>query len=217
MTPLAKILIAGTALLTLPASLACAGESNDVSNILNGQVNLQSDISKVNTQVQNVVGNVDGTSTAGGNNVQIYTMNDTNVLNKQYVGPSADIVSIQNADVENAGGTVTLQSQAICNGADISTDPHNVNVKSSQDCNATDPYAQLNANVVNAGNDTSLAAVAVGNTFSEDTNAPNSNIITRQTNNSTEEAVVNSTVTNVAGNVSVNGTAIGNNAQIIHY
>jgi hypothetical protein len=217
MTRLARILIAGTALLTLSASLACAQQSNDVSNILNGQVNLQSDVSKLNTTIDSVAGNVNSSSVAGGNNVSVFTMNNTNVINKQYVGPSADIVAIQNADVENAGGTVTLQAQAICNGADISTDPSNVNVKSSQVCDATDPYAQLNANVVNAGNDTALAATAVGNTFSEDTNAPNANVTTRQVNNSMEESVVNSTITQVSGNVTVNSSAIGNNAQIVHY
>jgi hypothetical protein len=99
----------------------------------------------------------------------------------------------------------------------VSTDPSNVNVKSSQVCDATDPYAQLNANVNNAGNDTTLSSVAEGNTFSEDTNAPNSNIVNRQTNNSTEYASVNSTVTNVNGNVTQSATAFGNNAQIIHY
>ena len=144
-------------------------------------------------------------------------MNNTNVLNKQFVGAGADIVATQNATVQNVDGTVDLQSQAICNDADVSTDPSNVNVKSSQVCDATDPYAQLNANVNNAGNDTTLSSVAEGNTFSEDTNAPNSNIINRQTNNSTEYASVNSTVTNVNGNVTQSATAFGNNAQIIHY
>lgn len=144
-------------------------------------------------------------------------MNNTNVKNDQYVGSSADIVAIQNATVQNTGGTVSLQAQAICNGADVSTDPSYTNVNSKQECDATDPYAQLNANVLNAGNDTALAATAVGNTFSEDTNAPNSNIVTRQLNNSMEESVVNATVTNVAGNLTINSSAIGNNAQIIHY
>ena len=217
MTPLAKSLIAGTALLILMPSLTCAQTSTNTSNVLNGQIDLQSDIAKLNTQVTNIAGNVASSADAGGNNVQIYTMNDTNVLNTQIVGNSADIVATQNANVQNAGGTVDLQAQAICNGTDISTDPHNVNVNSYQECDATDPYAQLNANVDTAGNDTSLLATAIGNTFSEDTNAPNTNIITRQLNTSTEEAVVNSAVKNVYGNLSIGATAVGNTATIVHY
>ncbi len=144
-------------------------------------------------------------------------MNNTNVLNTQIVGNRADIVAIQNANVQNAGGTVDLQAQAACNGADISTDPHDVNVNSYQECDATDPYAQLNAYVDTAGNDTSLTATAVGNTFSEDTNAPDSNVITRQLNTSTEYAAVNSVVKNVYGNLNVTATAVGNTATIVHY
>ena len=163
MTRLAKTLIAGTALLILPANLACAQQNNDVANILNGQIDLKSDVSNLNTQISNVAGNVNATSTAGGNNVEVFTMNNTNVLNKQFVGSGADIVATQNADVQNAGGTVTLQSQAICNAADVSTDPHTTAVTSDQECQANDPSALLNAKVVNAGDDTTLASQAVGN------------------------------------------------------
>jgi hypothetical protein len=145
------------------------------------------------------------------------SLNNSNVPNRQFVGAGADIVATQNATVQNVGGTVDLQSQAICNDADVSTDPSNVNVKSSQVCDATDPYARLNASVNNAGGDTTLSSVAEGNSFIEDTNAPNSNITNRQVNNSTVYAVVNSTVTNVNGNVTQSATAIGNNAQIVHY
>jgi hypothetical protein len=38
-----------------------------------------------------------------------------------------------------------------------------------------------------------------------------------QTNNANIAATVNSTVYNVNGAVSVNASAVGNNAQIIHY
>ena len=152
------------------------------------------------------------------NDNEHYTAHSMTVFsNNQFVGSGADIVAIQNANVQNVGGTVDLQSQAVCNGADISTDPSDVNVKSNQVCDATDPYADLNANVSNVNNSVALGSTAVGNSFSEDTNAPNTNIVTRQTNNSFEDAVVNSTVSNVNGNVSVSASAIGNNAQIIHY
>jgi hypothetical protein len=217
MKKLMTILIAGTAALILPLSLACAQQNDGYSNILNGQVDLQSQVAKVNTQVTNVFGNLDSSAAAIGNNVSIFTMNNTNVDNNQIVGPGADIVAIQNADVNNVGGTTTLSATAECNSADVSTDPSYTNVNNQQECDATDPYAALNANVNTAGNDVSLAATAVGNSFSEDTNAPSSNINNLQINNSFEEAVVNSTVSNVYGNVAINAQAIGNNAQIIHY
>lgn len=200
-------------------SLACAQAWNNggTSNVLNGQINLKSDISQLNTQITNIAGGVDSESNAGGNNAEIYTMNNTNVDNSQIVGNSADIVATQNVQVQNTGGGVNLQAQAVCNGADISTDPHDVNVNSYQECDATDPYAQLNANVNTAGGDTSLLATAVGNTFSEDTNAPNSYVVNRQVNTSTEDSVINSAVSNVYGNLTITSTAIGNTATIVHY
>src|ERR1700678_3406208 len=119
------ILITGTALAILPMSLACAQESNE-SNILNGQINLQSDVSKVNVQVTDTNGGVAVNSIAGGNNAEIVTMNNTNVVNKQYVGSGADIVSILNANVQNTTGGVSLDSETACNQISISTDPHEV-------------------------------------------------------------------------------------------
>jgi hypothetical protein len=99
----------------------------------------------------------------------------------------------------------------------ISTDPHEVNVNSQQDCNATDPYAELNANVQNTGNGVTLNSAATGNSFEEDTNAPYSNIKNLQTNNSTEYSSINATVANTTGNVTATSVAIGNNAEIVHY
>src|SRR5215469_4113620 len=157
-------LIAGTALAILPLSLACADGLNDnTSYILNGQVDLQSDVSKVNVQVTDTNGGVAVTSIAGGNNAEIVTMNNTNALNKQFVGSGADIVSILNANVQNTTGGVSLDSETACNQVSVSTDPHEVNIRSNQVCDATDPYSQLNANVQNTGGGVALNSVATGN------------------------------------------------------
>jgi hypothetical protein len=143
-------------------------------------------------------------------------MDNTVVTNKQYVS-GVSISADQNATVTNVSGTVNLQSQAICNAADVSTDPHVAAVNSNQDCNANDPASLLNANVANVGSDVTLGATSIGNSFSEDTNAATMPVQNIQTNNSSVAATVNSTVYNVNGTVSVNSSAIGNNAQIVHY
>jgi hypothetical protein len=216
MTRLAKILIAGTALLTLSQSLAYAQSSSEGSIVLNGQVDLQQSSSRVNTTVSGIAGNTTGSSASVGNNLEVVTMNDANVTNSQYVG-QVSIAADQNANVKNVAGTVTLQSQAICNAADVSTDPHTTAVTSDQECQANDPSALLNAKVVNAGNDVSLASQAVGNSFSMDTNAAYMPVQNQQLNNSAIASTVNSTVKNVNGNVTVNSSSIGNNAQIVQY
>ncbi|HEY3636614.1 MAG TPA: hypothetical protein VGK90_00585 [Rhizomicrobium sp.] len=211
-----KILITGTALAILPLTQACADGSND-SYILNGQIDLQSDVSKVNAQVLNTDGSVAITSIAGGNNAEIVTMNNTYATNKQFVGAGADIVSILNANVQNTTGSVSLDSEAACNQVSVSTDPHEVNIKSEQVCDATDPYAELNANVQNTSGGVSLNAQATGNSFEEDTNAPFSIVRNYQTNNSAEYSNINTSIANTTGNVTATSIAIGNNAQIVHY
>jgi hypothetical protein len=75
----------------------------------------------------------------------------------------------------------------------------------------------LNASVSNVGSDVTLGATSIGNNFSEDTNAATMPVQNIQTNNANIAATVNSTVYNVNGTVSVNSSAIGNNAQIVHY
>ena len=127
------------------------------------------------------------------------------------------IGSTLNADVQNIGGTVSLTSQAVCNSATVSTDPHVTTVYSNQECQAIDPSSSLNANVANIGNDVSLASTAVGNTFEEDTNAASMPVQTYQINASSINSNVSAKVTNVTGNVDVTSAAIGNSAQIIHY
>jgi hypothetical protein len=202
--------------MTLPLSLAYAGQSTDSSDILNGQVDFHVDHTNLNLDVTDAAGNVSGTSVAGGNAVDITTMNNTNVTNNQYVS-SVSVSSDLNANVANTGGTVDLQSQAVCNSAGVSTDPAYTNVYSQQECDAQDPSASLNANLQNIGNDVSLASTAVGNSFEEDTNAKYSNIQNYQINNSNINATTNANIVNVNGNVDASATAIGNTAQIIHY
>ncbi len=200
--------------MTLPLSQAFAGSST--SEILNGQVDFHVDHTNLNLNVMDAAGNVSGQSVAGGNAVDITTMNNTNVTNNQYVS-SVSISSDLNANVKNTGGTVDLSSQAVCNSAGVSTDPSYTNVYSNQECNAQDPSASLNANLQNIGNDVSLASTAVGNSFEEDTNAKYSAIQNYQINNSSINATTNANITNVSGNVAASAAAIGNTAQIIHY
>ncbi len=164
----------------------------------------------------NTAGNVTGTVSAVGNNLQAVTMDNANVTNNQYVS-SVSISADQNANVTNVGGTTNLQSQAICNAADVSTDPHSTAVYSNQECEGKDPSALLNATVTNAGNDVQLSGQAIGNSFSEDSNAAVMPTQNHQLNASNNSATVNAKVTNVQGNVTVNATAIGNNAQIVQY
>ncbi|HTQ13776.1 MAG TPA: hypothetical protein VMH86_07865 [Rhizomicrobium sp.] len=215
MTRLARTLIATTALTILPLSLAYAGGSSE-SNILNGQVDFHTAQSTLNVDTSNVAGNVAQQSVAGGNAVDITTMNNTEVTNNQYVS-SVDVSSHMNANVTNTGGTVSLSSQAVCNSAGVSMDPTSTNVYSNQECNAVDPSSTLNASVYNAGNDVSLASAAIGNSFEEDTNAKHGAVQNYQINNSNVSSAVNGSVVNVNGNVTATSAAIGNTAQIVHY
>ena len=211
----------GTALLTLTLTSAYADGSNSVadggvSNVLNGQVNFNSQQSTLNLTTNEVAGNVSGGSVTGGNAVDVMTMNNTNVTNNQYVG-GVNIGADTYATVSNVAGTTDLQSQAVCNSASISLDPTSTNVNTTQECNATDSSATMHANVSNTLNDVTLAASAVGNTMEEDTSAPLGNITNAQINHS---AVNSSTTTNtsfVSGNVNASASSIGNNAEIIHY
>jgi hypothetical protein len=219
MTRLTKILIASTALLILPTSLAFADGSNSgpaQSNILNGQLDFHVSTSTLNTNVTGAAGNVAAVSAAGGNAVDITTMSNTNVDNNQYV-TSVDIGSSMNANVHDIDGTVSLTGQAVCNSASVSMDPTSTNVSSKQECDAIDPSSSVTANVGNIGNDVSIASAAVGNSFEEDTNAKYGNVATQQLNQSNMNSTVNANVSNIAGNVTLQSTAIGNTAQIVHY
>jgi hypothetical protein len=216
MTRLSQILIASTALAILPLSLACAGGSTDESNIVNGQVTFSNSISHVNVDVGNVWGDVSGQSVAGGNSLDVTTMNDTTVTNDQYTQSGA-IAADLNASARAIGGDVDLSAQAFCNSASISTDPSTVSVYSAQECHAADPSAALNASVQDVGGNVSIASSAIGNSFEEDTNAPNAPIQNYQLNDSNLASTLNASVWDVKGSVNVSGAAIGNSAQIIHY
>ena len=218
MTRLAKTLITATAMLTLSTALAFADSSNDggVSNILNGQVNLNNQTATLNLDSDTVQGGVSGAAVAGGNAIDITTMNNTNVINNQYTS-TQNIDSDVYANVNNVGGTTDLTSQAVCNSASISMDPTSTNVDSTQECKAIDPSATLHANVSNTNSDVSLASMAVSNTMEEDTNAPYGNVNNWQINRAAVNASTNATITNVGGNVAASATAIGNTGQIIHY
>ena len=219
MTRLAKSLIAGTALAMLPLTMAFAGSSSSASGgseILNGQIALHTSISSLHTTIDNVGSDVGVQSVAGGNAVDITTMNDTHVTNNQYTS-TVDISSDLGAQVTNVAGNVGIQGQASCNSASVSTDPQVTAVNSKQQCDAVDPTSMAYVNSANVGGSFSLANSAVGNTFEADSNASNMPVNTLQINHSNVNALTTANVYNVAGTVSVTGAAIGNNAQIVHY
>jgi hypothetical protein len=184
--------------------------------ILNGQVNFNVEVSKLNVDVQDVGGDAVGQSVAGGNVVDITTMQDTKVNNQQY-SKSAYIGSELNTNVNNVTGSVGYTSQAVCNAADVSTDPNTTDVYSNQECRAQDPTSTLNAAVTNVSGDVSLASSSLGNNFSEDTNAPNAPVETNQINASATYSTVNASIAGVHGSASATSAAIGNNAEIVHY
>jgi hypothetical protein len=205
--------------MTLTGTLAYADGSTNPLNgslILNDQTQLNVVTSSVNTETMNVEGDFVAQSVAGGNALDVTTMQDSWVTNKQYT-QSAAIRSDLNALVKNIGGSVDLRSQAFCNDAGISTDPTTTDVFSQQECRAIDPTATLNATAMNIGGDIQSAAVAMGNNFSEDTNAPNAPVQTYQVNASAVNASNNTNLYNVMGSAAVIGSAIGNNSTIIHY
>jgi len=207
-----------TATLTLLTASAYADSSNDggTSNILNGQVNLNNQTATLNLNSSNVQGDMTGGAAAGGNAIDVTTMNNTNVINNQYVS-TKNIDSDVYANVDGVGGSTALSSQAVCNSASISMDPTSTNVDSTQECKAIDPSATMQANVSNVWGDVSLSSAAVSNTFEEDTNAPYGNVNNWQINRAAVNASTTANITNVGGSATATATAIGNTGQIIHY
>jgi hypothetical protein len=202
----------------LSATAAFAdGSSNQLNGslILNDQTQLHIVTSNVNTEAQNIDGDFVGQSVAAGNVLDVTTLQDSWVTNKQYTS-SVNVSSDLYANVKNVTGSVGLTSQAVCNDANISTDPTTTDVYSNQECRAQDPSATLNATVQNIGGSVQTAAIAMGNNFAEDTNAPNAPVQNYQINASSVNALNNTKVYD-AGSTAVVGTAIGNNAQIVHY
>ena len=217
MTRIAQILIATTALAILPLSQACAeGSTDGGSNIVNNQVTFSDSISHVNVDIGNMWGDYSASSVAGGNSLDVTTMQDTSVTNHQYTQAGA-IAADLNANARQVSGDVDLSAQAFCNSASISTDPTSTQVHSAQECHASDPSTALNATVQDVGGNVNISASSIGNSFEEDTNAPQAPVQNYQLNDSNLAATVNSSVWNVKGSVSVQGAAIGNSAEIIHY
>lgn len=187
------------------------------SMVLNNQINLQTNWSSLNGSVDTVGGDVVVQGNAGGNLVDVTTMNDTHVVSNQVVGPNATIGSTVSVDVNNAWGNVGITNQAICNGASVSTDPIVTAVKSNQACHATDPYSEINTNISNVAGNAVIQGSALGNRLETDSNAPNFPVISRQLNNSGVTSNVNANLFNVGGSVGMSSSAVGNTAQILHY
>jgi hypothetical protein len=230
MTLRAKILIAATALATLSATCAYAGGNDQYgtwndgamaggigSQINTSQLNTQTNWSNLNGNVDTVAGDAVMQGAAGGNLMDITTMNNTMVNNSQIVGPGASIGSNVFANINNIGGSVGIQNQALCNGVSVSTDPTLASTHSYQECNAADPSSHIQANVTNIAGDAVFQGSSLGNTFEADSNAPNMPIWNKQINNSTIASTVNANVYNIGGSTSMTSSAIGNTGQIIHY
>ncbi|MDB5740138.1 MAG: hypothetical protein JWP16_1178 [Alphaproteobacteria bacterium] len=223
-----KTLLAASALIAVSATASFAGDQygtwNDSSssqgsgsNILNSQINLQNAWSNLNGSVNTVGGDAVAQGSAAGNMIDITTMNNTRVQNEQIVGPQANIGSNVNFDATNVWGSVGISNQVLCNGASVSTDPVLTQVKSNQECHATDPYSSINSNISNVAGNAVIQGSSIGNSFEADSNAPNMPIMSRQLNNSGIVSNVNANAYNVAGSVGMSSSAIGNTSQIIHY
>ena len=198
---------------------AFAGGSNDVygegqANILNGQVNLDTVWSQLDTTIDGVNEDVTATATAVGNTATIITFADSDVTNHQ--DASGMVGSDINAEISNVGGNAWLTASTVCNAVDISTDPQMTKVHSSQICSSPDPVAGVNAQVNNVAGTVGIEAQAVGNQFAIDTNATKFPLSNFQKTTGGVNANVNATVHNV-GAAAVSATAVGNTAQIIHY
>ena len=187
------------------------------SNILNNQINLQNNWSNLNASVDTVGGDVVAKGSAGGNLIDITTMNNTRVMNNQIVGPNSNIGSNVNIDANNVWGSVGIQNQVLCNGASVSTDPVLTAVNSNQECHAQDPYSSIKTNISNLAGNAVIQGSALGNSFEADSNAPNMPIMSRQLNNSGVVSNVNANIFNAGGSVGLSSSAIGNTSQIIHY
>ena len=99
-----KHILTVAALVALHAGPALAGGDqygtwNDTSSsqgamgsqIVNGQINLQNNWSNLTGNVDTIGGNVVARGSAGGNLIDITTMNNTRVLNDQFVGPNSTL------------------------------------------------------------------------------------------------------------------------------
>jgi hypothetical protein len=199
----------------IPMTQAFADGSSE-SQIINGQINLDSIWTNNNMQVDNVNGDVNGSATAVGNAFEAVTMNNTTVDNNQYASGAA-IGADMNAAVTNVNGSVNLNTQVACNTADVSTDPAYTIVNSTQECAVGDPAQATNAFVAQVQNDVNISGSSAGNVYTEDTNASYNYVNTKQLNESAVNSTTNAQVYNVGGSVNVSSAAVGNSTQIVHY
>lgn len=179
---------------------------------------MQTQSSKLSADVDMVGGDALFRGAAAGNLVDITTMNDTVVANKQIVViPGAAITSDMDIQANNVWGNVGIQNQVACNGASVSTDPILTQVTSYQECSATDPASTINAHVTNITGTLAIQGGAVGNSLEADSNADRMPITSQQINNSIGISTVNASTFNTGGAMSLSSSAIGNTAQILHY
>jgi hypothetical protein len=227
MKTLAKMLIAGTTLLTLAALPVCAAESSDdvdaeindlfggQTDVLNGQVNLNNVWSHVNTHVDDIGEDFGAQTTAVGSTAQIFTFSDTTVENNQsnqgFIGAQTDVTA------NNIGGWVGIGATALCNGVEVSADPHYTKVNSNQSCGGADPQANINASISNVAGGVGVAGTSVGNQLAVDSNAKIFPVNNWQTNSAPIQTNVNVNIAHVGGPASVTASSVGNTAQIIHY
>ena len=172
--------------------------------------------STITTTAKNVGGDVVIQGQGAGNVLEAVTFFDTHVTSSQD-DESTNIGSTITANVNGVGGSATVSGLAVCNSTDVSTDPNVTSVNSKQYCGAQDPGSAVTANVSNVAGDATVASTAFGNTYTEDTNATNAPTVLSQTNTSSVFGTANATIRNVSGTVNVTASAVGNNAQVVHY
>ena len=164
-----------------------------------------------------MAGDVAVQGAAGGNLMDITTMNNTMVNNSQIVGSASSIGSDIGVGINNIGGSVGIQNQALCNGVSVSTDPTFASTRNYQECNSADPSSLINGTVTNVAGDVAFQGSALGNSFEADSNAPNMPIWNKQISNGGVASTVNANLYNIGGSTSMSSSAIGNTGQIIHY
>src|SRR5262249_23756863 len=91
--------------LSLLALSGLSANAQTGSEILNHQINLNNNWSNLNVTVDTVGGDVAAQGAAGGNLVDITTMNDTKVTNNQNVGFDAAIGSNINLNANKVWGS----------------------------------------------------------------------------------------------------------------
>lgn len=200
----------------LPIAPAFADGSTDESDIINGQVNLNSVWTNTNIEVDNVNGDVNGSAAAVANAFQAVTFNNTIVDNKQYASGEA-VGADLNAQATNVNGSVNMSNTVACNTADVSTDPAYTVVHSQQECAVGDPSQATNVFAAQIQNDVNVQGSVAGNVYTEDTNASYNYVNTQQLNSSSTNSTTNVQAFNVGGTVNVSSAAVGNTAQVIHY